>query len=221
MGSSFPHHPAAEAVRWSSTRFLRKYPSVHSRWIGTLGPCGRSGSGRGGVRGGGEEYRLRVSERSWPGGLAPVLLRGFAPSLSGRRSARGRAPLPGRFHLGRSASRPCSTDESVMPFRRCQRSDILSFHGLLSPPRSSFTRRVLARSPRRPSEDGSRGLPGRSSSLFRLGPAISDRLAPKRVDRLLSLSGWGAASPRWASRRSSAEAGGGGGVAKTRSPWGF
>lgn len=62
-------------------------------------------------------------------------------------SVRGRTPSriwPGiprrckhrRFVPGRPTSRPCSTDESVTSHRRCQRCDVLSFHGLSSPSRS-------------------------------------------------------------------------------------
>jgi hypothetical protein len=39
----------------------------------------------------------------------------------------------------RPTTGPCSADESVVSFRRCQRPDTRSFHGLCSPPRSTRT----------------------------------------------------------------------------------
>lgn len=64
---------------------------------------------------------------------------GAAPSPSGR------SPRGGRSGAGRSAPRPCSTDESVMFQVRCRVWNTLSFHGLGSPPRSLPVRSSLPR----------------------------------------------------------------------------
>ena len=53
---------------------------------------------------------------------------------------RFRCDTPARSTAEWPTSRPCSADESVATLRRFQRWIALSFHGLCSPPRSSFTR---------------------------------------------------------------------------------
>jgi hypothetical protein len=64
---------------------------------------------------------------------------GAAPSPSGR------SPRGVRSGAGRSAPRPCSTDESVMFQLRFRVWNTLSFHGLGSPPRSLPVRSSLPR----------------------------------------------------------------------------
>jgi hypothetical protein len=84
-----------------------------------------------------EDGRLQGSPARLPWTRSTPCGAGPAPS--------GPCPLAGASPgAGRSASRPCSTDESVTFQHRCQSWNALSFHGLCSPPRSLPVRSALA-----------------------------------------------------------------------------
>jgi len=68
--------------------------------------------------------------------------REFLPLRGGTLACRS-FPSRGSIGAGRSAPRPCSTDESVMFQVRCRIWNTLSFHGLGSPPRSRPVRANL------------------------------------------------------------------------------
>lgn len=90
----------------------------------------------------------------------------------------------------------CSTDKSVRYDRRCQRSYVLSFHGLCSPSRSSFARSSHPWCLRR----GRGSAPRRSATHLMSGiPPAVELLRSRRTGLGLalrrSLSGLGAAVP--------------------------
>lgn len=128
---------------------------------------------------------------------------GVHPHVSRRRSAPVGAASAFRSHLplrGSGSGRGgglqgfFSTDESVTFQRRFQLQNALSFHGLRSPPRSSFIRRVDERWQRTAGPHGwSSCLLASSTSLFRCGHPTSGSFRAETRGRLRSLSGWGVA----------------------------
>jgi hypothetical protein len=108
-------------------------------------------------------------------GMRSAPLRGRLPRLAGP------SPLAGvGSGAGRSAPRPCSTDESVTFQHRCRLQNALSFHGLGSPPRSPSVRSGSAGPRARvPLSGGPARVLARPGSLFRCGRATSG-VAPRR-----------------------------------------
>jgi hypothetical protein len=113
-----------------------------------------------------------------------------------RCAARFRDDAPARSAAEWPTSRPCSADESVATPLRCRWRIALSFHGLCSPPRSSFARSPTTRCLRRgcvPCAEAPRPT--------RCGDRIPPRFALTRARRTelglprhRSLSGQGAAT---------------------------
>lgn len=127
-----PRRPAGAGRRGSGAWFAKWLRwSFDLRWVrgpGALSVSCRSRSPR--------VTSPSASEGCWLAGCSCAFPE-RVPPLAGWVTLTSRSfPSRGRSAVGRSASRPCSTDESVMFQLRCRFWNTLSFHGLGSPPRS-------------------------------------------------------------------------------------
>jgi hypothetical protein len=123
-----PLAPAGAGVRFAISRLrLASDPEIHDH----LGHSRALDRGPAPTRG--PVARCERPSSHWRGLGAGL---GFAR----RGAVRCRCDAPARSTAEWPTSRPCSADESVAIHPCCQRWNALSFHGLCSPSRSSFTR---------------------------------------------------------------------------------